>query len=1254
MRKFYIVFQLLLFAFSVVVQAEDLEDLGIYERSLSQSVEVPFSLLPGENIDFRTGSNYWEIPGPSVPGQGGLDINVGFSFNKAHPSGYFNLGSWELEIPRIVIYSNTSVTGHTSGTGYTNKPQQACSDTRTLGNKGLGAPSGENSPISLILPGIEPQTVLERNVERDIYPSSVKYVTTGNYIISCVDNGTTFKVVSPDSITYEFNVLSSTVGFHASTGNGRLKNYPGILTVYPKSIYDPWGNKLTFSYYDSSAAHPSPLLHTRKLIDKIQANDGRLVDFTHSSEANPKLEKITVDRRAWTFKYESESDSAKYLKEIVLPEGLKWSIKYDKDSNGGENDAVLGLLPKKTGKEISISYKYQYAIKEMITPTGASVNYTYSRVTKGFWGIKACCGYVPTIKTRTVSGNDITAHSSSFTFTHQQNGKISRSQIVAGNRKDVLDFHRNVWQHGLLDSHTIYQSGKQILKREFSWGRGSKIGETGLENEHESGQTLRWSNNVTTIIDGKTLTTAFSGRDNLGNPSKVTETGTRTRVTRYTYHNDTSKWFIGKVKEQSVDGVSDVLSYTYDKNKVKTATENKLKQTLYYHSNGNLSEIRKTVGGNLERKYYDNYYRGVARKFTDEDSFVTTATVDYFGNVKRITDPESNWVEYEYDSMGRVSKEKRPGRADVIITWPSAKQKNITQGSYRDIEKYNALGQLKYKKTWDTAYTSEPVIHNKEYTNRGMPFFTAWPSETEGETRGVKQYYDVLDRLTKVTNTVSGKSKAICYGAGCIQSGEPSISYGIRTVNEKGIKTIMNYDVYGNPSETYLKDLYRQKTSGSSGFVKTSHARNVKGVLISVTQGGVKESYSYKSGTQYIEKVSRPEIVINTSLDEQGQIIERWFNNDRSQVAKLNYTKNDRLESIDYPAPTYDVLFNYYKNGALKRARRVNSAGNPTHNLSDWNYSYYSDGTMKSEVLSVGGENYSLQYGYNSQGNVNSVVYPSGESINLATDGLGRDRALFNEYSGKSNRYLVNSVKYHPNDAIEKINFANGLSQSYGVDSQMRVDSISVPGRVNLKYEFDYLNNISAITDYIDGGRRDSFTYDGLNRLEQANGSWGNYTYAYSDSGNILRRDKSNGDSLGYQYDSNNQLSSVYGDYNQTYKYDSQGNVTQNSKNYFTYDFAGNALGMGTTSKADDWVYEYDAHNKRVINYAGRGEYISMYGHNGKLMAEVDTNGNVSEYYYLNGELLTRRDNCVSFSDAQGNCRTKMEWILPSITLMMN
>ncbi|WP_444897810.1 RHS repeat domain-containing protein [Microbulbifer sp. SSSA005] len=1240
-----ILFYIFLLLISSGSIAEDVyQDPGVYESSLSQTADAPFPSFPGENLDLRTGSSYWEIPGPSLPGQGGLDMGVNFSFKKSTESGFYNLGSWDLEIPRIEIAARTHVYGHTRGS-YNNR-NKACEDPYTKGSDYHGVPDGKRSPISLVIPGMAPQVVLERDASADIYPSGVKYLTSSNYIVYCSDNGATFKVISPDAITYEFNVLSATMGFFS------YRDYPAFLTIYPSKIYDPWGNKLTFTYYDSSAATKLPAYHTRKIIDKIQSNDGRLIDFTHSSEINPKLEKITVNGRVWNFKYESATTTSKYLEEIILPDNSKWVITHDKHPKGRWSNSTFGVLPEKYNS--TITSKYLYAIKEVKSPTGAKVNYTYTALDKKFWGLNACCGKVPVIFTRTVSGSDIPTHSATFTLSKQENNSISRTEIVSGNRKDVLDYHRNVWQHGLLRSHTVYDDGKKALKKSYTWGRAGRIGRTFLEGEHVSSQTLRWVKSITSELDGKTLSMIFSGQDKLGNSQKISETGTRSRVARYTYHNDLDKWFVGKVKKASVDGVSDITSYTYEKNKVKTVTDNKLTQTFYYHSNGNVKEATRTVSGVLEREYYSDYYRGVPRQLKDADENTTKVVVDYFGNTKRITDAESNWVEYEYDSLNRISKEKRPGRADMVITWPSVTQKNTTQGSYRSIEKYNALGNLKYSKVWDTNYVSEPIISTKQYTNRGALYFTSWPSESEGQTKGVRQYYDVLDRLSKVTNTTTGKSKNICYGSACIQSGEPSIGYGLRTTNEKGITTIMDFDVYGSPSETYLKNLYREKSAGSNSFVKTTHVRNAKGVINSVTQGGVTETYHYKPGTRYIEKITRPEIIVNSSLDEKGQIVEKWYNNNRSQIAKYDYTKSGRLKSIDYPASTYDVFFEYYKNGAMKRAQRLDDVENPTHELSSWYYSYYQDGNLKSEELSISGNSHSLAYKYNPQGSVDTITYPSGETVSFSTDSLSRDRALFSSYSEKPSRYLVNSVDYHPNGAIETINFSNGLSQSYGVDSQMRVDRITVPGAVNLKYEFDSLNNIESITDYTDGGRKDHFTYDGLNRLSKASGPWGDYTYKYTDSGNIDRREKAGSASLVYAYDSNNLLSAVSGAYKYAYEHDSRGNITYNSRNHFIYDFADNVLGMGETEKADDWVYEYDAHNKRVINYAGRGEYISMYNRAGKLMAEIDTNGNVSEYYYLNGELITRRDDCVSFSDAQGNCRVKVEWIMPIITSLLN
>lgn len=97
-----------------------------------------------------------------------------------------------------------------------------------------------------------------------------------------------------------------------------------------------------------------------------------------------------------------------------------------------------------------------------------------------------------------------------------------------------------------------------------------------------------------------------------------------------------------------------------------------------------------------------------------------------------------------------------------------------------------------------------------------------------------------------------------------------------------------------------------------------------------------------------------------------------------------------------------------------------------------------------------------------------------------------------------------------------------------------------------------------------------------------------------------------------------------------SYTYDARGNVTNNSKLGFTYDYANQPTAI--TGGAANGSYTYDSKKKRVKQVVGGKTIYSVYGASGALIHRDDATSNVkTDYISAAGKTIARIKGTVSY-----------------------
>jgi YD repeat-containing protein len=131
--------------------------------------------------------------------------------------------------------------------------------------------------------------------------------------------------------------------------------------------------------------------------------------------------------------------------------------------------------------------------------------------------------------------------------------------------------------------------------------------------------------------DGALYSTSFSGFDNYGNPTTISESGTSggSRLTRLSYYINTNKWIINQVQNESFSGGA--VSRSFDGNGNMTSiTRDGVTTSYTYDSQGNVASA--SFPRSLEHNYW-NYKRGIPQSESQPEGISISRIVSDAGNI---------------------------------------------------------------------------------------------------------------------------------------------------------------------------------------------------------------------------------------------------------------------------------------------------------------------------------------------------------------------------------------------------------------------------------------------------------------------------------------------------------------------------------------------------------------------------------------------------------------------------------------------
>lgn len=1082
------------------------------------------------------------------------------------------------------------------------------------------------------------------------------FISRNQWIARCLPTGDDagaggLLVTSPDGIKYTFNirgrVADGVMGGNAETA----------YAYHPSRVEHPNGTALTFTY--NGANSPSFIR-----VDTVTHSEGQSVTFEYldPTTQNVRLHRIKLNNptRTWTYDYDVALSqggvSAHFLTKVTRPDGEDYDYEY--------YTAAADVA--------------RYSLKSVTTPLGAKVTYSYA--TKTFPRHPTASIPVIVVATKQTSGEVDTQGTWTYTFEPALSAPtVTDITKVAGPSNCTIYKHQSatttngeLWRIGTLLEKSIAASCTATAKRKetYQWDEKTLAAQDFWAPPSVTDSVTKFPvlGSLTIEQDGSSYVSTYSNFDDYGNARHIVESGDQSRTIDRTFLEDTTRWIVQRLKNETVQSADTVYSapttgaladYTivrnfYANGDLQNESRAGVTTGFVWHTSGtSQGELNTVTDANNKTITYTSYKRGTAQSEAYPETVTRSRTVNNTGTIATEIDPESHTTGYGYDDQNELSSitTARPADDDMsIASADSKRRRTLTRGTYSEERTYDGFGRLRQIKLTD-AGSGAVIIKKFVLDAEGRVKDLHNPGYTTAPTAKQSFLYDPLGRVSTVTHPDSSQ-----------------VSYGYLSQNrtqvtdERNFKTTYTYRSYGSPDDRQVVKISQQAgelTTDAATVVVTDIERNKMGQVTSIMQGDITRTYRYNNRFQLAYEID-PELgTIVYGRNTTGHLTSRTVG--ASGVTTFALDGLYRTDYVSYPAANgqaaFTVDFDYYKNDLLKTVTRGGST---------WTYAYDENNNLGSEALVVDSRNYGMTYQYNSRDALQALTYPFGLSLELAPNSFGQPtkmhRPAFPQLNQPLRKY-VSSVQYYANGQIKS--YSKGTTQvDLGQNTRLQPTTVRTQPLyggggdiVNIEYVYDAAGNVEDIQDYRDAQKSRTFSYDGANRLRTANGPFGvagastSGTFTYDQANNIKTKSLAP-QNLTYNYTAAGRLDNISGSLPMTFAYDVYGNITANGRNLqgygvFTYDAGSNLVQVGSPAKID---YTYDGNGRIVkeVRADASSTRYSIYGRSGLRFFEEDTvNFEGIQYLHLGGQLVASRKICTASTDSDGdgipNCR---EWAL--------
>jgi RHS repeat-associated protein len=676
------------------------------------------------------------------------------------------------------------------------------------------------------------------------------------------------------------------------------------------------------------------------------------------------------------------------------------------------------------------------------------------------------------------------------------------------------------------------------------------------------------------VEPGLTTSYAWSAAGQL---TQVTQIDTTSQTVPYSSNGQTRTWnlnYSGTLLT-SIDGPLDGTGDTV---------------SFSYDENGYLASYTNEVGEVTTINSVN--YRGEATSVTDPNGVITSLTYDSLGRLKTVTvDPSglAATTSLTYNAVGDITQVARPNGAYLQYTYDDARRVTQVQDNTGALIAFarDAMGNVTARQIKDSAGTvqlSQTAVFDE--LGRLLKFVGA-------SNQTWVHAYDKTDNRVSVTDPRSN-----VFGWSF-----DSLNRLIKTTDEEG-------------------DVVTLTRNGKDEIVNYSDPRSLSTVFVRNGFGEVTQRTSPDTGTTVY------------TYNPQGKPIQ--ITDGRGVITDLTYDDAGRLLTRQYPAsPSENVTYEWDSiadgNKGVGRVTRITDGSGSI----EWTYNALGQVTQEKKTTATVA--YTVGYGYDLDGNVTRITYPSGRIVNYYRGTNGLITTVTQQPTAASaEELLAKWVTYQPYGPLQSLVYGNGLIlwKTFTQDYNLSTFVVEQGANSVIDRAYTYWYNDFDITNVWDNNvtsRTDNYVYTPNHRLQNVYGDWGTQTYWQDGVGNRTGDIFTDGTTtttrvLNYPYNSNLYVGTTQDSTAlRTVTNDGAGNIITDVRGATTYNYRYNNRGrldqltVGSTVTAN---YAYDGLERMAVrttqNMMPSATTHYIYDRAGRLLVEASATGTTQrEYVWL-------------------------------------
>ncbi len=543
----------------------------------------------------------------------------------------------------------------------------------------------------------------------------------------------------------------------------------------------------------------------------------------------------------------------------------------------------------------------------------------------------------------------------------------------------------------------------------------------------------------------------------------------------------------------------------------------------------------------------------------------------------RGSDTESRSLNYTYDNKGNLLTEtKDPGDVNALLTeyklYDDFGQPQRVEISANGVTRattfeYTTSGRYLHKKTDLSFGETTTYTYNENY---GLLL-----SEKDQYNLTTTYEYGAFGRLKKTTYPDGNTAQKFHKWA---DQGAPAGSkYFVENLASGKAPVITWYDKYNRELriESYGLD------ASTKIFIDTEY--NAKGQV-------------YRKSEPYFEGGSIT-WAVTYEYDKYGRTVRK--------ITPLGTITIDPEDDNGSPLTTVVVS----PSGTSKKT--TNAAGETTINEINGktvSFTYYPSGKTKTATPQNG---VALSMEYDLQGNRTKLIDPDAGTITSAFNGFGdvvweKQRV----HTGTAQDTVTTTYNYLTSGLINTIT-RNSEVTTHTYDSRKRLSTVAISGKHSMTYTYDGYNRITGITENIDGTNYastkeyDSFgnitkeTYPSGFYITNTYNSYGYLTEVKDDGNNSIWKAEEanargqltktrfgNNQLKTFGYNSKSQPTSIVAGsaINQTYNFNSEGNLEYRQDNHNTQNIQKESFQYDTKNRLQSWIIYKNGSPQKTVN----------------------------------------------------------------------